>query len=380
LDEEGGLIDEAFVDSGTVPPGIVAALSGDVALPTSPVAPCVLTLIDRFRVDVVTFADVCGSGGVLAQINVGTAASSTNPHDVLGLDGTRALVSRHRPQYGEHSDSGAGNDLVVVDWSRRRSTSQIDLSSLDTEVAIEVVNGDGETVTMVVHVYARPSHMVKLKSDSTERVVVGLARLDRTFMTAGPGAVALVDLATGQVLPLELPRLAGCGEVDPVPGRTDLAVVTCGGMAFVDEDSRRAQAGLVVLKLAVDGSVTVQSSWRAADHPWEPVYNTSTVPIDSNQVVVTAMGSNSGTVDRVGIISTEGDETIRLLDAEDAFVIGEGYYDPSRRMLLLPDASGGVVRRFRRDSLGFHEIEPVDTAGCRGLPPRQIRPLVNSHD
>ncbi|MBW2464148.1 MAG: hypothetical protein JRH11_21040, partial [Deltaproteobacteria bacterium] len=58
LREDGTVLDEAWVDSGSAPAGIVAALSGDVALPSAPSGPGELLVIDRFGVDVVSRFDL----------------------------------------------------------------------------------------------------------------------------------------------------------------------------------------------------------------------------------------------------------------------------------------------------------------------------------
>jgi len=364
LDADGELVTEGWLDSGTVPPGVVAALSGDVVIPTTSVADCVLTVIDRYPAAVVTFLDLCADApqdAVISQLEVGDGFAS-NPHDVLPLGDDRALVSRHDPS----PDGEQGSDLLLVDWRAGRIVSRIDLSELDASI-------DG------AHVYARPSRMARLRAGGTTRALVGLGRMDRSFMVLGPGAVASVDPETGTVEAVELPDLAGCDEVDPVPGHPELAVATCGGEAFSDEDGRRATVGVAVLELREDGSVRARSRWRADDHPEQPVYNTCAVPLDGERIVVTAMGDfGLGLDDRVGVLAMDGAAPAPLLmEAGDAFVIGDGAFEASSDLLLIPDADTGTVRRFRRAGDGsLRALDPVDTAGCRGLPPREVRPLV----
>lgn len=369
LDADGVLIREAWVDSGTVPPGVVAALSGDVAIPATPVAECVLAVIDRWPAAVVTFLDLCAQSAedaVVSQLDVSDGFAS-NPHDVLGLGDGRALVSRHAPSpHGE-----GGNDLLVVDWRDGRVLSRIDLAPLDARV--------DDT-----HVLARPSRMAPLEAGEARRVLVGLARLDRDWMVAGPGAVAVLEPAGGAVEAVALPGLANCGEVDPVPGRPALAAVTCSGETWdpqagtwAGEEARRATAGVALLELGADGAVRVRATWRAAEHPAQPSFNAWAVPLDAERVVATAMGDfGRGIDDRVGVLGLDGAETTLLMEADDAFVVGDGAFDPASGLLLIPDAHAGAVRRFRREGDGaLRPLEPVDVAGCRGLPPREVRRL-----
>lgn len=363
LDREGELVTEAWLDSGTVPPGVVAALSGDVVLPTTPIDECVLTIIDRYPTDMVTFLNLCATQGddpLIRQVDVSEGFVS-NPHDVLPLDGGLAMVSRHDPS----PEGDRGSDLLLIEWRAGHVRSRIDLSALDTTI-------DG------AHVYSRPSRMVRLRAGHASRAVVGLARMDRSFMAVGPGAVAVVDPMTGSVEPVFLPDLASCDEVDSVPEHPELAVVTCRGRTFSDEPGRRGTAGLAMLELREDGAVHVRSTWRTSDHRDGPAFNTWAVPLDSDHVVVTATGDLlAGIDDRVGVLGMSGDAPAApLFDAQDAFVIGDGTFDASSELLLVPDAHLGRVRRFRRESGGlWSELPPVDTAGCRGLPPREIRPL-----
>jgi hypothetical protein len=341
LDRDGEVITEAWLDSGTTTPRIVATLSGDVVLASSPIAPCTLTVIDRFGTNVLTFLDACADEPLLGQLDVGL-----NPQDVIALDDRRALVSRHDPSF-EEAD---GSDLIEIDWRAPRILSRVDLSALDR----------GEA-------YARPQRMVRLG----DHVVVGLARLSADFMVAGPGAVAIVDSTTLEVTELAIPDLANCSEVDAMS--EDRVIVTCLGPSFVREDERRAGAGVVFLERSADG-IEITGTWRAADHPGAPVFNTGSVPISSECAVTTAMGDERDDIhDRVGVICVEGDVPV-LFEADDAFVIGDGAFDDGAHVLLLPDADHTTIRRFAMDER--EELDAIDVRGCRGLPPREVRPLL----
>lgn len=356
LDADGDVLREAWIDSGTTPPGIVAAVSGDVVLGSSPLAPCVVTVIDRSGTDVLTFLDACSDDVLIGQLDVGPSFYA-NPQDAIAIDETRALVSRSEPngQPGA-AEIERGNDLLVVDWRAGEILSRIDLSALD--------HAQGERV------YARPERMALLENEDARVVVVGLARLTGHY-TVGPGALGIVDLATLEPRALELEGLSNCREVDAVPGAPNAAFVTCNGTSFGTADDRREGAGVVALALEPDGGVSVRAVWRAADHPDAPVFNTWTVPLSAERVVAIAMGDVGRELDdRAAVLAFDGEPEM-LVEADDAFVLGDGTFDAERGLLLLPDARAGTIRRFAMESA--RELEPAVASACRALPPREIR-------
>jgi hypothetical protein len=362
LDEQGEVIREAWLDSGTAPAGLVTPLSGDVVLASNPLAPCVVAVIDRYLTDVVTLLDVCAPEPLLGQLAVG--AGRSNPRDVVALDERRALVSRYSSRLGpDVSPMERGNDLLLIDWRERRVLSRVDLAALD--------------VHEPEHVLARPDRMVRLERDGASVVIVGLARLGADYMVAGRGAVAVIEVDALTARALELPGLANCGEVDAVPGHAQLAVVTCAGRPFAPIDERRDEAGVVLLEL-VDGAVQVRGGWHARQHPDAPVLNAWSVPLSDRQVVTIAMGDFLADLDdRAGLVDPHGGEAASLMRAGDAFVLGDGAFDPGSGLLLVPDADRGGMRRFQVDgdgtTDGIVERELVPTATCRGLPPREVR-------
>jgi hypothetical protein len=310
---------------------------------------------------VITFLDACGDPAVLGQIDVGPSFDA-NPQDVLAIDAQRALVSRHEPNlHPSAAELERGSDLLLIDWRAGRVLSRVDLSELD-------VVGDGE------HMYARPARMALVRRGEAEAIVVGLARLSEDFRRAAPGAVAIVDPVTLRATEIALDGLVNCAEVDAVPDVPAMAMVTCQGPTFFsDPEARRAGAGVVALEIGDNGAVLVRSSWRAADHPDSPVFNTWSVPISRDRVVTIAMGDDgAGLGDQAGLIELRGTEPpLVVMEAADAFVLGDGAYDAGAGILLLPDAHDGAIRRFVVD--GLVELAPIETSPCRGLPPREVR-------
>lgn len=359
LDARGEILREAWIDSGTVEPRIVPAVSGDIVLASRPLAPCVVAIVDRSGTDVLTFLDACASEDVvLGQLDVGPTFYA-NPQDVVGIDDTRALVSRSEPNLlPDAPEMERGNDLLVVDWHAGQVLGRVSLDALDS------MGGE--------RAYARPGRLALLERGEARVVVAGLARLTRDFMVPGPGAVAIVDVATLEARALAMEGLTNCHEVDAVPGAPAHAIVTCNGAPFSTVEGRRDGAGVVAIELDERGDVHVRARWRAADHPGAPVFNTWSVPLSAEQVVTIAMGGGSEP-DRAGLITLGAGATV-LFEAERPFVLGDGAYDPVNELLLIPDAHDGVIRRFAMGEQS--ELAPVLASRCRGLPPREIRPIV----
>ena len=352
LDSDGTLITDAWLDSGTAQPGIVAALSGDVSLPATPFATCTMTVLDRFGTDVVSLLDTCGDMPVRAQIDVGEAFSA-NPHDVLSVGG-RLWVTRYGVNLAvPSSDPAHGDDIAVLDGER--VVTRIDLSS----------GASGEA-------FARPDRMVRLAHPSgAVRVVVGLARLSPDFMVAGPGALAVIDPETLAVRIEALDGFSQCGELDRAG---DAVVVTCVGAPFASEAERRGGAGILSFRLTESGALEPVEVWRAAEHPDQPVPSGPTVAISASRWITVAWADTvfgdgvASASDRV--LWVDAAQGVETLFESPPFTIGDGVYDEAHDLLLLPDAALGGIRRLRADGT---EREPVLTASCRGLPPREVR-------
>ena len=365
LDSDGALVTEAWLDSGTTEPGIVATLTGDVTLPTEP-WPGELVAIDRFGVDVITRIEV-PTGRVLGQLPTRSEQRSgyrPNPQDVVRLDATHALVSRHEP----NRDPGApeldrGDDLIVVDLEASRVVERIGLEHLAVENGADPIR-------------ARPSRMVRRGA----HVVVGLARLSDGW-TAGPGAVAVVDPDTGAATETPLDGLRDCGIVRAAPDSPTRVLVLCAGQPFetgtIDaarEATRRSHAGVAIVEVAPDGTAEVTHLWRAADHPSAPVPTSSLVPLGGTRALATAMGDErEDRPDRVVAIDLSTGAIDAVLEAP-AFAIGLGQLSPAEPVVLLPDATAGV-RRVHAD--GFELSTKTDPSPCRALPSREVGAIIS---
>jgi len=353
-----------WLDSGTAAPGLVAALSGDVVLPTTGPASGA-AIIDRSNDTITRF---CQSGALVGQVRVGTDTVAANPQDVLFV-GAEAWVSRYEP-HPEADDADKGSDLLGLDAdAMTRNGMRVDLSGFGGTVTGLDMEGDPADVTVA----ARPSSIVQVG----DYAVVGLDRLPADFFGARgflPGAVAVVDLATGDAELHELTDLANCGRVTPVPGGSQV-LVACGGYSnagFGDAEGERSTAGLVRLAVGADGSVTEEASWSVDSDEGNLAAVGGTLSLDADRVLGVATGIFGVSGDDLVITElSTGDQTV-VDTASEAFALGGPAMLGS--VVLVPDASsdGPAVWRFAVGSDGAL-TDMGDLTVDAALPPRQIR-------
>ena len=89
----GAVLSQTVISSGSAPPGLTTALSGDVIFPSTAPASGKLLLIDRYPNSVLTWVEP-KTGSVIQQLPVGTGFGS-NPHDYLELAKDKAYVTRY---------------------------------------------------------------------------------------------------------------------------------------------------------------------------------------------------------------------------------------------------------------------------------------------
>ncbi len=377
LDAQGRLLEEAWVDSGTVAPGLAMALSGDVVLPTEPPPAGRLVLLDRFGTDVVDHFDL-STGRVLGQwpasvAPAGGAAWRPNPYDVVRLPGpgggVRWVVSRFEPNLDPDAPQiDRGDDLLVLDEAGR-AVERWPLADARLDLA------DG------TRIQARPSRMVR-RGAGDRWLVVGLARLSADFRRTGPGAVAVLDADTRRLARVcELPGLSNCGEVAAEPGDPLVFYVACRGAAFVGYEARLAEAGVVRVRLdpATGGCEELAPRWPAEEGIGAP--SAGLVPLGDGTLLAVAEGETAaGVPDRLLWLRADGTLVV-VHEARAAFVLGQGAASGDGRLALVPSAEGGVLR-LGRD----RPAEPPRSVGwsvretCRGLPPRQVGRLAARPD
>jgi hypothetical protein len=373
LDADGEVLDGRWVHSGTAAPGLVTALSGDVAFPTRQADLHSLTLLDRMNTDVITRFEVPG-GALIGQVRthgpLEASGFSSNPQDVVFLSPDRAWVSR----MGINLDPAAspenqGNDLLEIDPSAmERTGARIDLSGFNVEA--EPANGGDPIPT-----YARPASTVRIG----DLVVVGLSRLSPDFQAAGPGMIAVVRVSDEEVTGFSLEGLRNCGGIRPVVGDPHRAIVSCTGFAqpFADEDMRRANSGIVLVEVEGDHLAEV-ARWTPAAHPGAALSVFTVAPIGGTEVLAVANGNlTAGTPDRLYRIDLMTGQQVEVHASTEAFTIGRAALDPDTGLLLVPDAATGL-HRYHLDSDTLTHLDARTLEPSLGLPARSARWLADT--
>ncbi len=355
LDEGGALLADEWLTSGSTWPTLVAALSGDVALPTKQMGDGSIVVIDRLNTDVVSRFEMA-TGGLLGQVRTqGTsmvAAFSSNPHDCVFVNDSSAWVSRYEPSFEDAPEPDvAGTDLLEIDPTAMTLTGdRVDLSFFNEEV-------DGVTA------YARPDRLVRLG----DFLLVGLDGLSADFTAASSGKVVVVDIATGDATGFSLPGMKACGIVVPVPGVDNRAFVSCRGASpSFDAVEQRMSAGLFVVEVDRDGVASIVRSWLPSSDPGAASSVGNIVPLDDRQVIAVANGDFVTTTDEAYLLDIETGDQMLLFSIPGSFEIGEGAYDPDSQLLLIPVSTEGV-RLYGGDGSSFELIETIEVSQSAGL-------------
>lgn len=391
LDEQGNVVADNYLNSGSARAGLVTALSGDVTLPSLSGENGVLVVLDRYRTDVITRVRL-SDGAILGQVKTHTPptqttenAYSSNPHDYVFFEPTSAWISRHEPNLDPGvAEIDRGTDLLRIDpGTMQRTSDRIDLSVLNT------TGTRTNTMTMQpeqVDVYARPSRLTRLGNT----LVVGLSRLSFDFSTYGTGAIAIVDVQTRAVTGFELSGLANCSEVGPVRGASDQVLVGCSGFRGQGSDPRTT-GGIALVRIA-NGAGQLLHIWRAAEHPNDPTATNNVFSLGGTLVgavsfgarEAAAMGSMPATParpDQLLVLDLATGVVLReLFRAEAPYSLGGGLFDPDTGLVLVPDASVDAnkrptagVRRFRFTAPStFEELPLVKVAESLNMPVRTI--------
>jgi hypothetical protein len=358
--ERDGRARAPWLDSGSRPPELVAALSGDVVLPRTMPTSDALVLVDRYQTDVLTHVPFAAPREGLWQADlrgVRTAGTSPNPQDVLALPDGRWLVSRHNPAEDVTAPELArGNDLALVDPDARALVARFELGA---DVTVE-----GTTY------FARPSGLARLETRRGPRVLVGLARLSALALRrTGPGAIALFDPASGATEVLELPGLSNCLAVVASPDVPGEAVALCRGDAFGEDETR---AGLAFVD-ASSGALTLLGVRRSAEEPGLPPPGNGLVALGAGRVAYVSSGSFfEERIDRLVMVARTGDARVLGESGPIPFELGDGALDPARGELLVPDGNARAIRRFVLEGDDVIEAAPMLLDACLRLPPRQL--------
>jgi len=335
------------VHSGSRPPGLLTALSGDVTLPMSRSASGVddVVLIDRYPNGIVTRLDP-RDDEVRAQYAVAPGFPG-NPQDVLLLDATTALVSRLQR---DPDDDDAGSDLLVIDWADGHAIDRIALDDA----------ADPGFDPM-------PMRMVQVG----DAVWVGLAHLAARFDAAGPGRVAVVDPSAHElvaVLPIE--GAVNCGHVAATPEGSERGGVwaVCSGSFAQRGAPQLARSALVW----IDPTTRVIGWQESASALTGAPLGFSLAPIDAQRALAVAVGDlETAAPDRLVLIDRVAGSATPIFES-GPYELGAILVSPDEGLALV--AIGDVERpRIGRVRLGDLGLAPdVTTFSTTGLPPRQL--------
>jgi hypothetical protein len=334
---DGRVLSESILSSASAAPGISAALSGDVVLPSGTDPSGRIVLIDR-KSSVVTFVDP-ETAAVLGQISVATGFDA-NAQDWLQAAPGKAYVSR----YATNGAPGAepfdqGGDLLVVDSAAYRITGRIDLASAG-DVGLP-----------------RADRMLLLGSE----VWVSLQRLSADLQTGQDARIVGIDVATDKIAwRLDLAGIANCGGPVLAPSGTAVALA-CHGV-YTDPDTGRSA---VVLLDATTRPPSLARTFRVGGAVWPAI------AFASEQVLV---GSVSGTLDAPGrndvafALDLGSGQVARLLEAGGAFVLGDVLCAGGR--CLMADAAERAVRVWTMTHASLAAAASIAPNPSIGLPPR----------
>lgn len=362
LDASGAVVLDGWIHSGSTAPGLTAVLSGDTDTP-SVMEPGVLTIIDRFGVDVVTRIDLA-TGDVLGQVRTqGTSDSafSSNPTDVAYVSATSAWVTRygHNTMLGAAGDV-AGSDLLEINpTTMTRTGNRVDLASLSVDVSVAQMGGGTVDKSARVH----PNRVVKVGGF----LAVGLDLITDTFDAAAPGTLAIVTSATGAVGTFNLAPLTNCGTLLPIPGAPSHVAVVCKGWTDIV-----AESAVVIVNIdPTSGATTEVRRYASSDHALEdPVFDSVVMLTDDAFVGAHVGGFGLAAVadTLVSVDMLTGTRTLVFTAAHPNDLFVTMAFDAASGLLLVPDASGGIHRMMRNASTGAISVMDLVTLTGHGLP------------
>jgi hypothetical protein len=347
LSTSGQLLSESIISSGSTPPGLTTALSGDVVLPSVAPPSGRLVLVDRYPNAVVTWVEPA-TAGVLAQLSVGTGFAS-NPHDYLEVAADKAYVTRYdsNPHPGSEPND-AGGDLLIVDTERYTITGSIALSQPDD-----------------ANYLPHPSRLVAVNGEAW----VALERFSQDFGDAADARIVGVSPETDAVMwSLDLPGVANCGALAVDAAGERVAMVCSGVLAQSDALER---SGIVLLDATVEPPVELARFDVATEFGSSPAPSLAWAS-DSLLLGATYGDLGQGRSDLAYSLDVTTGSATQLLDAGTAFVLGDTLCAPGCTDCFLADARAQVLRTFRSDGAEVVARSDVKVDPGIGLPPRAL--------
>jgi hypothetical protein len=352
---DGKVLSPSFISSATTGAVLSAKLTGDVVLPSEPIAGESLVLIDRYPASVLTWVDV-ESASVTAQLSV-RSGFDANPHDYLGL-GDTALVTRfNRNPDPKAAPLDQGDDVLVVSLGAEPAVvDRIDLSP--------AMLGAGPGFN------ATPHRMVRAGA----RVIVSLLGQTQAHGDAVASRLAVIDPATRTLGPvLVLDGLYECNGLAAAPDGERVAV-SCSGRFAGGAEPSVAESAVVVVSVGEELS-EVQRVPAAPNAPFGFALAWS----GAGTLVANTFGrfSSAGTPaepDRlVELELASGARRTLLESAGEPFTLGDVSCAAACSVCFASDAGRGVLHAYAADAAGtLGSATLIDVGDAIGLPPRWL--------
>ncbi|MCI4355095.1 MAG: hypothetical protein L3K06_07005 [Thermoplasmata archaeon] len=340
----GTVLKQSILQSGSTPPGLTSALSGDVVLPLGR-TPGEIVLIDRANA-VLTWQNP-GSGAVEHQMPVGTGFAS-NPYDYLELSPTKAYVTRYETNLkaGMQPNDGGG-DVLVIDPQTVSIEGRVPFA---TEGAF----------------LPRPDRMMHVGGD----VWVTLDRLSADFTTAGDARVVGVTAATDSIAwTLDLAGVANCGGMAMAPSGKIVAL-SCSGLS--SDTNPQQRSALVLLDATVRPPVEIKR-FSAAMQLGQVLG--STLAFGSEELLVgVALGDMPANKNDLvySLVLASGTAHVAA-DSGMPFALGDVRCTPGCTSLcFVADANEKALRVWKVDGTTLTPETSVQVDTTLGLPPRAL--------
>jgi len=336
-----------LIHSGSRPPQLQTALSGDVVLPTVPPPDGAVLLIDRYPNSVLTFVNP-SSAAVERQVSVATGFAS-NPHDVIVQADGRLLVTRYEPNPTPERLDGLdlGDDVLVL------------TAAGEPESRFGLTGDDGFP--------ARPDRLLEV---SPGRYWVSLGRISVGWGEYRSGQVAVLEwMPTDKRLHardrLDLAPYKNCGAM--AQSSSHVAVSCTGGWRPKVAGFDRSGSGVVVL----DKFGATVAMLSAEDARLNSVVSAAVVFGPDGAIYVTQYGDSAGNPDRVLRWDHTSDQVEVMYEALGPWLVWS-LARASDGVPLMPDGDPKLPRLCR---LGK---EPTCFNPCTvsGLPPKAVAPYL----